>query len=73
MYELALAEWSLLPAEYSHEEMERLALAWVRRERFKATLIAAEVGRMLGGGKRETPADDLWAMIERESDGGTSG
>lgn len=67
MTELALAEWGLRHWEIAQDELERLTLAWVRRKRFEAMLVAGEVGRLFAGGRArsdERTPDEMWALIE---------
>lgn len=58
-------------AEYGDPEwldalaQQRLAMAWIRRKRFEAQLIAVEVGRLFASGEereRRVPAHELLAM-----------
>lgn len=71
MIELAVAEWGLYPADVSHEELEHLSVAYMRRKRFEARLVAVEVGsvlaQMFGGGApaaQALTADEAWAAFE---------
>lgn len=62
-----MAEWGLVSTEYTQDEIEHLALAYVRRKRFEAQLIAAEIGALWGGGgkRRESmTAEEAWALLE---------
>lgn len=66
MTELALAEWGLARYEVSTEELEGLTLAWMRRKRFEARLIALEVGRLFASdGTRERSPEEMWELLER--------
>ena len=70
-----LAEYGLLASEYTQHEVAELTMAWVRRQRFAARLIAIEVGQLFGGGKKGSQrkgrsdgtmtADEAWAILER--------
>jgi hypothetical protein len=52
----------LYPGDLSQEELEHLAVSWMRRKQLEARLVAVEVGRLFSGEKRRHASpDDAWS------------
>lgn len=62
------AEWPQY-AEADKHTQERLALAWMRRKRFEARLVASEVSRLFVSDDNErVPAEQLLAEVGIEQE-----